>query len=258
LEADEMTYAEVVKYWLRLTAEPPYELNILPADQVHTVIAMVEGPPGWLEGYPMTFAVLGSNANVDGDCSPENCETPENGQVSFTYWVPIAATSLGMDRIQVGVSVNDQRAFVEVFKEWGELTPPEAACVPLRNPRDEAKGTGGQSRSGFYQLIAEDNLWPEEALQMYVTDMGSGVVFGPYPVGTKMKYTEANGAQPSVKPLGGVGGTGETIWHITGNGDAAVTAVDGWGNESPPVECFVPPPPTELDPLSQEIIQPES
>jgi hypothetical protein len=84
-------------------------------------------------------------------------------------------------------------------------------------------------------------------LEIYVTDTGSGTVFGPYPVGTRIKYTEDATATPMAKPMGGNNGTGGNAtavdFHIIGNGDASVTAVDGSGNESDPVMCLVPPPP---------------
>ncbi len=41
---------------------------------------------------------------------------------------------------------------------------------------------------------------------MFVTDTGSGTVFGPFPVGTTIKYTEANGATPSSKKMGSSNG----------------------------------------------------
>ena len=62
--------------------------------------------------------------------------------------------------------------------------------------------------------------------------------FGPFSSPTNIKYVEANGAKPGIKP-----GSGLVDWKINGQGDAAVHAVDFSGNDSPPVFCLVPPPP---------------
>ncbi len=84
-------------------------------------------------------------------------------------------------------------------------------------------------------------MWPPEDLMIYVVDTGSGTVWGPFQVGTNIKYTEANGAPPKIKEMGS--DTDAVDFHITGNGDAAVYAVDGSGNVSTTVSCLVPPPP---------------
>ena len=50
-----------------------------------------------------------------------------------------------------------------------------------------------------------------------------GNVFGVFPSGTKVKYTEANGAEPSVKKIGSANGQAGAIdFHITGTGDLVV------------------------------------
>ena len=65
-----------------------------------------------------------------------------------------------------------------------------------------------------------------------------GNVFGVFPSGTKVKYTEANGAEPSVKKIGSENGqAGAVDFHITGTGDLVVVAAEE------PVTCPVPPPP---------------
>ena len=73
-------------------------------------------------------------------------------------------------------------------------------------------------------------------------DMATGVVFGPYASGTNIKYTEANGVAPSASDS--IGGPKSAVdWHIKGQGDAAVFAVDANGVMSRPAFCMVPPPP---------------
>ena len=57
---------------------------------------------------------------------------------------------------------------------------------------------------------------------------------------TKVKYTEANGAEPSVKKIGSDNGQAGAIdFHITGTGDLVVVPVDGGASAT----CPVPPPP---------------
>ena len=71
---------------------------------------------------------------------------------------------------------------------------------------------------------------------------GSSVVFGPYAAGTKIKWTQAPGAEPSEKPMGSAqGSAGAVAWHLRGQGDMLVYAVDASGNSSSPLVCLVPP-----------------
>jgi len=65
----------------------------------------------------------------------------------------------------------------------------------------------------------------------------SSFVAGGYASGTRIKFTQAPGSSPNVKP-----GPGVIDWHITLKGDAGVTATDGSGN-SASVICRVPSPP---------------
>lgn len=143
-------------------------------------------------------------------------------------------------------------ALLTLQKVAPDLTPPEVECLETVNPHGDnvppaGKTTppgpkGGQNEDGFYQLTALDEVDPDP--QIFVEDTGSGTVFGPFASGTKIKYTEAKGAPPSQKKIGsGKGQAGAVDWHITGNGDAAVYAVDASGNEASPVSCLVPPPP---------------
>lgn len=128
----------------------------------------------------------------------------------------------------------------ETVNPHGNTVPPAGSTTPP-GPK------GGQNDDGFYEVSAEDADGPDP-LEVFVEDTGSGTIFGPYASGTKIKYTEANGATPSATPMGGNngGGNGQSVavdWHIKGTGDAAVFAVDGLGAVSPSVSCLVPPPP---------------
>jgi len=98
-------------------------------------------------------------------------------------------------------------------------------------------------------MLAEDNLVDDcDPLQMFVRDTGSGTLFGPFAVGTEIKYIEDPDATPEIAPMGGNSGNGDgkskdVDWRIKGTGDAEVIAVDQSGNVSDPAACLVPPPP---------------
>lgn len=75
-------------------------------------------------------------------------------------------------------------------------------------------------------------------------DTGSGQEFGPFSNGTTIKYTEDADAVPEQKKMGSdKGKAGHIDWHIIGNGDACVDAVDCADNVSVCIDCLVPPPP---------------
>ncbi len=233
-----------------LTATPLDETNELGSDNEHTVTAIIQGDPSQIAGVKIDFDVTGQNPTLEseGACSPNaDCTTNANGEVSFTYTVPVEPDSLGTDTITVSATIAQTDASVEVTKTWVDTTPPVAECVPTVNPhgkkQPQAPGTG-QNEDGFYQLLATDDVWPADTLEVFVTDSGSGTVFGPLAVGSNIKYTEANGATPMLKAMGSIKGqAGAIVAHITGNGDAVVTANDASGNQSDPVSCLVPPPP---------------
>jgi hypothetical protein len=204
----------------------------------------VSGPAGELAGWPVDLSVsAGPNAGESGTCAPASCETDASGQVTFTYSVPQEPDSLGTDTITGTLDVNGDTVTRHVSKTWQDTTPPVAQCVESTNPAGNtpsAPGNGGrgQNQDGFYRLVASDDIWPDDALEVFVKDDGSSTVFGPFAVGDDVKYTEANGATPSQKP-----GTGTVEWKLKGRGDALVYAVDGSGNVSATVACLVPPAP---------------
>jgi hypothetical protein len=137
-----------------------------------------------------------------------------------------------------------------------DVTPPVVRCVETTNPHGQnvppAGSTtlpgpkGGQNEDGFYELLAVDNVDPNP--EIFVVDLGSGTIFPSaplgFPSGTKIKYTQAPGATPSIKKIGSTNGeAGAVAWHIKGTGDMAIFAVDDAGNVSARVTCLVPPPP---------------
>jgi hypothetical protein len=222
---------------------PATATNELGSDDTHTVTATVSGEPGKVEGWPVSFAVTGQNAGATGTCVPAACTTDSDGEVTFTYTVPVAPSSLGTDDITATVEINDEQGSLTVEKEWQDTTPPTATCVPGPNPGGKipaapGKGGQGQNQDGFWTLSATDDVWGSTGLDVYVDDDGSTKVFGPYANPTNIKYTEANGAQPTERP-----GTGAVDHVLRGRGDAMVYAVDGSGNAGPAVACLVPPAP---------------
>jgi len=242
-----------------LILTPASGINDLGSDNQHTVTATLKGPAGSVSGYLVTFAVGGQNAAATGTCVPVSCATDASGVVTFTYSVPVAPTSLGNDTISASVTLANPTGATDteqVTKTWGDITPPSASCQETVNPNGKktppagtttppGTSTNGPSNpDGYYRLSATDAVSPAASLQMFVVDTGSGTVFGPYPVGTNIKYTEAPGSTPSAKSIGSsTGQAGAVSVHIIGTGDAAIYAVDGSGNISTLVSCLVPPPP---------------
>jgi hypothetical protein len=114
---------------------------------------------------------------------------------------------------------------VETVNPHGQTVPP-AGSTTLPGPN------GGINDDGFYRVGSDAGT----DVTLRDTD---GNVFGVFPSGTTVKYTEANGATPSVTKIGSANGQAGAIdFHITGTGDLVVVAVDGSR-----VTCPVPPPP---------------
>lgn len=124
---------------------------------------------------------------------------------------------------------------------------PLAACTESVNPHGKnipkaGQKSPGQNEDGFYELTAEEEL--EEGQGIYVLDLGSGHVFGPFANGDVVKYTQASGAEPTMKKMGSENGkAGAVSYHLTGQGDFAVYTSDGSDNESDHQVCLVPEPP---------------
>jgi hypothetical protein len=227
---------------------PELAENELTAGAEHTVTATVTaGNVGPLEGIRVEFELAtGPNAVVTAVGF-----TDENGEVTFT-WVPgdISPDFLGVDTVTASFTDGEGMVtygFDTAFKEWVDTTPPLAACLESVNPHGQTKpkapgnGGQGQNQDGFYELYGEDEVWPEDALDFYLVDDGSGVVFGPFAIGTVFKWTEDDEAVPTIKTMGGTNSAVD--WHIIANGDALVLVIDGSGNVSDPAACLVPPPP---------------
>jgi hypothetical protein len=241
-----VTQCETI-HLLQLALTPDGVTNELSADQTHQVTATILGDTGYVKDKPrnVTFEVTGQNP-----MTPVDVTTDASGKSDLAYSVPLEPASLGLDTIRATTTIGGESTFVEVTKEWVDTTSPVAECLegpnPHGNTKPKAPGNGGQGQNqdGFYELAAADTVWPDGALRLFVEDSGSGTVFGPFEAGTVIKYTEANGATPKIKKIGSSNGQADAVsWHITGNGDAIVYAVDGSGNQSTTAACLVPPPP---------------
>jgi hypothetical protein len=217
-----------------LSLSPPTATNELSTTNSHTVTATVSGDPSQVAGILVDFAVTGQNAGAAGTCVPASCLTDASGQVTFTYSVPVAPSSLGTDTITASATVGDATQTRTATKEWVDVTPPVATCGEGVNPGGHTPQA--YNEDGFFLLSATDVVDPN--LQLFLVDTGSGTIFGPFPSGTNIKYVQAPGATPSQRP-----GPGAVEWMIKGTGDAQLFAVDGSGNVSAAVDCLVPPPP---------------
>jgi hypothetical protein len=141
--------------------------------------------------------------------------------------IAIVATlaSIGAALMLAAPAQAHQPFCTETVNPHGQNVPP-AGSTTLPGPN------GGQNEDGFYAVGTDSGT----AVILSDTD---GNVFGTFASGTKVKYTEANGATPSVKKIGSQNGqAGAVDFHITGTGDLVVTSVDGAS-----LTCFVPPPP---------------
>ena len=66
-------------------------------------------------------------------------------------------------------------------------------------------------------------MWPDAELDVFVRDTGSGAVFGPYSVETRIKYTEDADATPEAKKIGSDKGKAGAV-----NVHYAVVLRSGW------------------------------
>jgi hypothetical protein len=148
-----------------------------------------------------------------------------------------------------GAVIGEQEISIHV----ADITPPCVACREWVNPHGNKvppagwttePGTNpnsGRNPDGFYQLGVWDNC--DEDPMIFVSDLSTSVVFGPFPHGTVVKITEDPDATPECKKIGSSRGrAGAVAHHIILQTDAIIWGVDDYGNVST-VLCLVPPPP---------------
>jgi von Willebrand factor type A domain-containing protein len=233
-------YIHVAETKIELT--PEIYTNYDPGD--HTVSANLTNELNEpQEGILVEFEVIsGPNAGEVGSDT-----TDANGIATFTY----TGNALGTDVIVACFTNQAGKEFCDkAVKEWVDETAPKVCCIETVNPAGKkvppAGSTtlpgpkGGLNDDGFYELNARDNfdLDPE----IWVVDSESGIEFGPFASGTKIKYTEANGAKPTQKEMTGEKSKAEAVdWHIKGQGDFYLKAIDSSGNVGYCYDCLVPP-----------------
>ena len=150
---------------------------------------------------------------------------------------PEEGGGIGEQKIRVGDITLPRVACIESVNPHGEKVPP-AGKTTLPGPK------GGQNEDGFYQLLAEDNCDPEPIIIIYYYDWDTETLvpaFGPFASGVVVKFTEAPGADPSMKKMGSAKGqAGAVACHITLPGEPVVVAIDAAGNAAL-FPCFMPP-----------------
>lgn len=155
------------------------------------------------------------------------------GDVLHPFWV---ATD-------IGPSENEPHAQDDPDPEMDHWVVPY--CLPTVNPhgQTEPQAPGsGMNEDGFYIF---GTLRSSDGGMVSIRDDASGMVFGPFEDGTRIKWVEANGAEPSITEMGGNSGKGKgqalTVdYQIKAQGDAQSFFVDEKGVEVS-VTCLVPP-----------------
>ncbi len=148
---------------------------------------------------------------------------------AVTFLLSSAGGQTGLFRELIVITVLGHPATCE------ETTNPHGQNVPPAGSTTLPGPNGGQNEDGYYLLGS-----PDPSALLFVVDTGSGTVFGPFPNGTKIKYTQAVGATPDSKKIGSTNGeAGAVAAHINGTGDPSV-----FSSANPTlVLCLVPPPP---------------
>ena len=223
----------------------------------HTVTANLTDLLGVPQpGNPVSFEIT-AGPNVGeisdpGECSVNaDCTSDAAGNVSWTYTDAAGVEACDTIVARFTNAAGDVIESDTVEKCWvaPPNTPPVASCTESVNPSGKnippAGSTtlpgskGGQNEDGFYEIIGADA--EDETVDVFVTNASGSATFGPFAPGSVVKITEAPGAKPSSKPMGGPNSA--VAAHIKLDSDAFVYAVDSFGEVSPLVSCLVPPPP---------------
>ncbi len=169
---------------------------------------------------------------VDDICDPDPTIVISGAMVIY----PLGDTEVTVTATDASGNTASDIVVVHVV----DTTPPGLSCVETVNPHG---GTipKGKNPDGFYQLLAVDICDPEP--EIFVGVNSNPNLFGPFPSGTIIKFTEAPGATPSMKKIGSSKGrAGAVTCHITLPSDPVITAVDYTGNVQTCTDCLVPPP----------------
>lgn len=168
---------------------------------------------------PASQTVQSGNDAVFDETITVAADAPQGATLECTVPFTLNGSTAGPEFTQtVSIDVND-------------VTPPSVSCPPGPNPAGHVPPADNQD--GFFRMVAGDNV--DASVPVYIKDLGSGTVFGPYPSGTTFKLTQAPGGPVTAKPF-----TGAVDWKFTFNGDAQLIATDAAGNTAT-ATCLVPP-----------------
>jgi hypothetical protein len=156
------------------------------------------------------------------------CTTSSSSSVSTT--MPSSSSSSSVSSTSTSSTTSTlpgSPVCIESFNPAGKNIPPAGLTLP---------GTkGGQNPDGFYLIGSTDGT-----SVCVINDDGSAQ-FGPFISGSTVKITEAPGATPGDKPIGGP--KSAVIDHITLDTDPLVCLIVGDVCSARCVSCLVPPPP---------------
>lgn len=160
----------------------------------------------------------GTNA-VFGETITVAADAPQGATLECTVPFTLNGSDAGPAFTQtVSIDVND-------------VTAPTVSCPPGPNPAGHEPSASNED--GFFRMVASDNV--DASVPIYIKDLGSGTVFGPYPSGTTFKLTQAPGAPVTSKAF-----TGAVDRKFIFRGDAQLIATDAAGNTAT-ATCLVPP-----------------
>ncbi|MDD5093615.1 MAG: hypothetical protein PHV74_04440 [Dehalococcoidia bacterium] len=199
------------------------------------------------EGTEVTLD--GSGSTDDGFLDPLAYTWKVGEAVIATGVNPTVLFDLGITEITLEVYDGQFTDTDMVTITVEDTTPPEMRCVESVNPhgniipgKNRGNDKPNQNPDGFYQLISEDIC--DASPEIYVGTAEDTHMFGPFESGIVIKFTEAPGAEPSIKKIGSTNEQADAVtWHITLPSEPVVTAVDNAGNVTQCSDCLVPPPP---------------
>ena len=90
-----------------------------------------------------------------------------------------------------------------------DTVPPAPECIAVCN-------------AGFFLISATDDVTPDETIQLFINDTGTGTIFGPFSNPEVIKYIRSN-RTPTITPKNG-------SFFIFGSGPPNLSAVDSSGN----------------------------
>lgn len=216
-----------------------------PAGSSGSVVPVVDCDPGLsveleeIDSPPGVAGIVAAAGSAGGGLLVEYYETLSVAWDAVPGAVLVCTVTFLVDGVLPGPEfVQTVTVTVQASSNPDEIAP-TGTCQESTNPGGNVPQSGknpksGQNPDGFYVLLATDDRDPDP--QVFLEDTGTGHVFGPYPSGQKIKYTQ-NRKGPSEKQMPG------DILHLTGTGDGAMYAVDASGNISDRVDCLVPEPP---------------